>query len=97
MEVAFVKQFHVSSLPHPTALACYGLLWQRVPAEEPIRDQMSLRFVTRCPVSDITKQFLQWGCDQLQAPGKTVWLLMWDNAPRPGEQDRSHWIRAHNS
>jgi hypothetical protein len=84
MEIAFVRQFHVSSLPYPKARACYGLLWQRVPAEEPIRDQMSLRFVTGRPVSDITTQFLQWGCYQLQAQGKTAWLLMWDNPSQAG-------------
>ncbi len=82
--------------PDPKALACYGILWQRGPAEEPIRDQMSLRFVTGRPVSDITTQFLQWGCDQLQAQGKTAWLLIWDNAPWHVSKLVRTWIREHN-
>jgi len=83
--------------PDPKALACYGILWQRGPAEEPIRNQMSLRFVTGRPVSDITTQFLQWGCDQLQAQGKTAWLLIWDNASWHVSKLVRTWIREHNS
>jgi hypothetical protein len=82
--------------PDPKALACYGILWQRGPAEVPIRDQMSLRFVTGRPVSNITTQFLQWGCDQLQAQGKTAWLLIWDNAPWHVSKIVRTWIRQHN-
>jgi DDE superfamily endonuclease len=82
--------------PDPKALACYGILWQRGSAQEPIRDQMSLRFVTGRPVSDITTQFLQWGCDQLQAQGKTAWLLIWDNAPWHVSKIVRTWIREHN-
>jgi len=83
--------------PDPKALACYGILWQRGPAEEPIRNQMSLRFVTGRPVSDITTQFLQWGCDQLQAQGKTAWLLIWDNTSWHVSKLVRTWIREHNS
>jgi len=83
--------------PDPKALACYGILWQRGPAEKPIRDQMSLRFVTGRPVSDITTQFLQWGCEQLQARGKTAWLLIWDNASWHVSKLVRTWIREHNA
>ena len=50
--VRLVEQSWQKGDPDPKALACYGILWQREPAEEPIRDQMSLRFVTGRPVSD---------------------------------------------
>ena len=83
--------------PDPKALACYGILWQREPADEPIRDQMSLHFVTGCPVSDITTQFLQLGYEQLQVQGKTAWLLIWDNASWHVSKSARTWIREHNS
>ena len=95
--VHLVEQSWQKRDPDPKALACYGILWQRGPAEKPIRDQMSLRFVTGRPVSDLTMQFLQWGCDQLQAQGKTAWLLIWDNASWHVSKLVRTWIRAHNS
>jgi hypothetical protein len=88
--VPLVEQCWKKGDPDPKALACYGILWQHRPAEEPIRDQMSLRFVTGRPESRLTIQFLQWGCDQLQAQGKIAWLLIWDNARLPCEQARAH-------
>jgi len=95
--VHLVEQSWTKGDPDPKALACYGVLWQRGPADEPIRDQMSLRFVTGRPVSDITTQFLQWGCDQLQAQGKTAWLLIWDNASWHVSKLVRTWIRDHNA
>ena len=95
--VRLVEQPWQKADPDPKALACYGVLWQRGPAEKPIRDQMSLRFVTGRPVSDITTQFLQWGCEQLQARGKTAWLLIWDNASWHVSKLLRSWIREHNS
>src|SRR6266487_610925 len=95
--VHLMEQSWTKGDPDPKALACYGVLWQRGPADEPIRDQMSLRFVTGRPVSDITTQFLQWGCDQLQAPGKTAWLLIGDNASWHVSKLVRTWIRDHNA
>jgi hypothetical protein len=82
--------------PDPRALACYGVLWQQGPASDPIRTQMSLRFVTGRPVSEITTQFLDWCCTQLQAQGKTIWLLIWDNASWHYSKQVRTWIREHN-
>jgi hypothetical protein len=31
-------------------------------------------------VSSITTHFLSWCCQKLQAAGKKVWVLIWDNA-----------------
>jgi hypothetical protein len=95
--VHLVEQCWQKGDPDPKALACYGILWQRGPAEEPIRDQMSLRFVTGRPVSDITTQFLQWGCEQVQAQGKTAWLLIWDNASWHVSKLVRTWIRQHTA
>ena len=47
--VRLVEQSWQKGDPDPKALACYGVLWQRGPAEAPMRDQMSLRFVKGVP------------------------------------------------
>ena len=57
---------------------------------------MWLRFVTGRPVSDITPQFLDGCCSQLQAQGKTAWLLIWDNASWHKSLIVRTWIREHN-
>lgn len=82
--------------PDPKALACYGVLWQQGPVSEPVRTQMSLRFVTGRPVSAITTQFLDWCCIHLQTQGKTSWLLIWDNASWHKSLVVRTWIREHN-
>ena len=82
--------------PDPKAMACYGVLWQEGTPGDPVRDQMWLRFVTGRPISDITTQFLDWCCAQLQAQGKTAWLLIWDNASWHLSTIVSKWLKAHN-
>ena len=57
---------------------------------------MSLRFVDGRPVSDLTTQFLEWCCVQLQKQGKTAWLLIWDNASWHYSKAVRSWIRQHN-
>ena len=57
---------------------------------------MSLRFVTGRPVGPLTTQFLEWCCTQLQAQGKTAWLLIWDNASWHVSKHVRTWIREHN-
>lgn len=94
--VRLVEQCWQKADPDPKALACYGVLWQRGPADKPMRDQMSLRFVTGRPLSDITIQFLPWECDLLQVQGKTAWLLIWDNASWHVSKLVRTWIREHN-
>jgi len=94
--VHLVEQSWKKADPDPKALACYGVLWQRGIAAEPIRKEMSLRFVTGRPVSEITTQFLDWCCAQLQAQGKTSWLLVWDNASWHYSKQVRTWIREHN-
>lgn len=92
-----VEQSWQKDDPDPKALACYGVLWQQGPITRPLRKQMSLRFVTGRPVSDITTQFLKWCCTRLQAEGKTSWLLIWDNASFHVSKIVRTWIREQNS
>ena len=82
--------------PDPKALACYGVLWQEGTVSEPVREEMSLRFVDGRPVSNMTTQFLEWCCTKLQKQGKTSWLLIWDNAPWHVSKMVRSWIRLHN-
>jgi hypothetical protein len=80
----------------PKALACYGVLLSCPAAPDSLADQVWLRFVDGRPVSAITTQFLAWGCVQLAAAGKRVWLLIWDNASWHGSRAVRRWIQAHN-
>ena len=59
--------------PDPKALACYGML-------SATSGRMHLRFVSGRPVSQVTTDFLEWLCEQVQAQGKHVLVLIWDNA-----------------
>lgn len=95
--VRLVEQSKPKNDPDPNALACYGVLWQEGTVDEPVRKALSLRFVNGRPVSDITTQFLEWCCAQLQKQGKTAWLLIWDNAPWHVSKMVRSWIREHNS
>jgi transposase len=63
--------------PDPKALACYGML-------SATSGLMYLRFVSGRPVSQVTTDFLEWLCEQVQAQGKQVLVLIWDNASQAG-------------
>jgi hypothetical protein len=56
--VRLVEQPWQKDDPDPKAFACYGVLWQQGSVADPIRKQMSLRFVTGRPVSAMPIQFL---------------------------------------
>lgn len=75
--------------PDPKALACYGML-----AAESGR--MLLRFVEGRPVSQVTTDFLEWLCGQVQAQGKDVLLVIWDNASWHVSKQVRTWLREHN-
>jgi len=59
--------------PDPKAISCYGLYLPEI-------GETWLRFVDGRPVSGVTTQFLEWSCEKLEAVGKKVLLLIWDNA-----------------
>lgn len=44
----------------------------------------------------MTTQFLAWCCGKLEDGGKTVLLLVWDNAPWHISKVARQWIREHN-
>jgi hypothetical protein len=78
--------------PDPHALACYGLLLRLADAPE----QTWLRFVDGRPLSGVTILFLDWCCQKLAIQGKTVLLLVWDNASWHLSHAVRDWLRAHN-
>lgn len=78
------------------ALACYGLLLHWYTEQEQRQEEIWVRFVDGRPVSAITTQFLAWCCLKLQALGKRVLAVIWDNASWHISQEVRGWIRAHN-
>ena len=78
--------------PDPKAIACYGLY---LPGETP-GGEMWLRFVDGRPVSSITTRFLSWCCKGLEAAGKKVLLLIWDNASWHISKEVRRWLGKHN-
>src|SRR5262249_24983338 len=75
--------------PDPKALACYGMLSVST-------GRMYLRFVSGRPVSQVTTDFLEWLCEQVQAEGKRRLVLIWDNASWHVSRHVRTWIREHN-
>jgi hypothetical protein len=75
--------------PEPKAISCYGLYL-------PEMDEMWLRFVDGRPVSSITTRFLEWSFENLEAVGKKVLLLIWDNASWHISKEVRRWIGRHN-
>jgi transposase len=79
------------------ALACYGVLLRSCPqVAEQWEETIWLRFVDGRPVSAITTQFLAGCCAKLQAQGKRVWILVWDNALWHTSHAVKAWVRTHN-
>ena len=75
--------------PEPKAVSCYGLY-------VPEFDQTWVRFVDGRPVSGITTRFLEWSCEKLEAVGKKVLLLIWDNASWHVSRKVRRWLGKHN-
>jgi transposase len=84
-----VKQSVAKDDPDPKAISCYGLYL-------PELEKTWLRFVDGRPVSAITTQFLKWCCQKLEAIGKKVWVLVWDNASWHISHEVRNWIDEHN-
>jgi len=80
----------------PKALACYGLLVRCIDAQSEWDETIWLRFVEGNPNSILTEHFLAWCCENLQAVGKSVLVLIWDHASWHISQAVRHWIREHN-
>jgi DDE superfamily endonuclease len=84
-----IEQSVAKDDPDPKAISCYGLY---VPGLE----KVWVRFVDGRPVSSITIRFLSWCCQKLQAAGKKVWVLIWDNASWHVSKEVRGWIASHN-
>jgi DDE superfamily endonuclease len=76
--------------PDPKAISCYGLYLPE------LLDQTWLRFVDGRPVSGVTTQFLEWSCEKLEALGKKVLLLIWDNASWHISKEVRRWLGSRN-
>jgi len=55
-----------------------------------------LRFVDGRAVSAITTRYLSWCCQKLEALGKSVLVLIWDNASWHISREVRRWIGKHN-
>jgi hypothetical protein len=84
-----VEQSPEKDDPDPKAISCYGLYM-------PELKQSWLRFVDARPVSAITTRFLQWCLKKLEALGKKVLVLIWDNASWHISREVRRWIGKRN-
>jgi hypothetical protein len=75
--------------PEPKAISCYGLYLPGI-------DETWLRFVDGRPVSSITTRFVEWSLEKLEAMGKKVLLLIWDNASWHISKEVRRWLGRHN-
>lgn len=73
----------------PKAISCYGLYLPEI-------GDTWLRFVDGRPVSSITTQFLSWSCQKLEALGKKILLVIWDNASWHISKEVRRWLGKHN-
>jgi hypothetical protein len=80
-----VQQSVAKDDPEPKAICCYGLYM-------PELSETWLRFVDGRPVSSITAQFLSWCCEKLEAVGKKVLVLIWDNASWHVSKELRRWL-----
>ena len=69
-----IQQSVAKDDPEPKAISCYGLYLPEI-------EETWLRFVDGRPVSSITRRFVSWCCEKLQALGKKVMVLIWDSTP----------------
>src|SRR5215207_1172609 len=75
--------------PEPKAISCYGLYL-------PALDRTWIRFVDGRPISSITTRFLEWSVRKLEAVGKKVLVLIWDNASWHVSKEVRRWLGSHN-
>jgi hypothetical protein len=84
-----VEQSVAKDDPDPKAISCYGLY-------VPELERTWLRFVDGRPVSGITTRFLEWCTTKLEALGKRVLVLVWDNASWHTSHEVRRWTSSHN-
>ena len=84
-----IQQSLAKDDPEPKAISCYGLYLPEI-------EETWLRFVDGRPVSSITRRFVSWCCEKLQALGKKVMVLIWDNASWHISKEVRRWLGKHN-
>jgi DDE superfamily endonuclease len=84
-----IQQSVAKDDPEPKAISCYGLYLPEI-------EETWLRFVDGRPVSSITRRFLSWCCEKLQALAKKVMVLIWDNASWHISKEVRRWLGKHN-
>jgi hypothetical protein len=84
-----IQQSVAKDDPQPKAISCYGLYL-------PALDDTWIRFVDGRPVSSITIRFLSWCSEKLEALGKKVVVLIWDNASWHISKEVRRWLGRHN-
>ncbi len=84
-----IQQSVAKDDPDPKAISCYGLYL-------PELDRTWLRFLDGRPVSGVTTRFLEWSCEKLEALGKKVLLLIWENASWHISKEVRRWLGSHN-
>jgi hypothetical protein len=84
-----IQQSVAKDDPEPKAISCYGLY-------VPEFKETWIRFVDGQPVSGITTRFLEWSCEMLEAAGKKVLVLIWDNASWHISREVRRWLGKHN-
>jgi DDE superfamily endonuclease len=87
--IRLIQQSVAKDDPEPKAISCYGLYL-------PELDETWLRFVDGRPVSSITTRFLSWCAEKLEAAGKKVIVLIWDNASWHVSRELRRWLGSHN-
>jgi hypothetical protein len=85
-----IQQSVAKDDPDPKAISCYGLYLPQIGGDT------WLRFVDGRPVSSITTQFLGWCAEKLEALGKKVVVLIWDNASWHISKELRRWLGKHN-
>ena len=73
----------------PKSLACYGML-------SVTSGRMHLQFVSGRPISQVTTDFLEWLCEQVQAQDKHALVLIWDTASWHISKQVKIWLHEHN-
>jgi transposase len=75
--------------PDPIAICCYGFLRNDT-------KKVMLRFAKNRPLSDNTKQYLEWLCQVLRDEGKKRLIIIWDDASWHASKMVLHWLKEHN-
>jgi transposase len=75
--------------PDPDAICCYGFLRNDT-------HKVKLRLVEGRPLADLTIQYLDWLCSEMDREKKKVLIVVWDDASWHMAGVVANWVRDHN-